>query len=574
MSEVCEQPEVVSVETRHATEKPVESINSFDAAPQIDHRDRAAKPFRRFLLLAAVPVLLHLVVQAPAEPVFNGDSNRHTMTSVFFRDLLIDMPLSDPKGYAEAYYEQYPALGLLVWPPLFHGAVGVLMTIFGTSVWVPRCFVFACFVLAAACLYRICRRRMSVEQSELTAVTFAVMPMVFLYSRHVMLEMPTLALCMVSIERFDLWLREQRTRNLYFAAVAASLGALTRFDAAMLLPTLLLMAIFAGRWKTLVNKHVPIAAAVAIVLLAPTYYVIWKEMGDLHLRQAAESVTGSKSQMLAPGALSFYPAAIPIQAGWVATMFVVIGLLFCCVKEHRASLGVFAAILLGTYVTFTPLAELKPRHAIYWLPAVAWLATVGASALASVLKRIAPEKMSVGLPLTAAILIAGTAWGSFQSNVFRVTGYERAATVVLENTTEGDVVFVDGWWDGNFTYHLRHLDATRSRHVARADRILYDFTNVPSVDFQQFVDSDAGILAAIADTAPACIVFEDPQPFGEIPLAAQMRELIKSLPEQFPPLENIPVRSTVPGTRPFSLRVFAVDLPKLNAHIQQLKTQP
>ena len=78
----------------------------------------AKTPVRRWLLLAALPLLpllLHLVTLAPAEPVFNGDANRHVMTSVFFRDFLIDLPLSHPKQYAEAYYEQYPALGLMVW---------------------------------------------------------------------------------------------------------------------------------------------------------------------------------------------------------------------------------------------------------------------------------------------------------------------------------------------------------------------------------------------------------------------------------------------------------------------------
>ena len=32
------------------------------------------------------------------------------MTSVFFRDVLTDRPLDNPRAYAEDYYEQYPAL--------------------------------------------------------------------------------------------------------------------------------------------------------------------------------------------------------------------------------------------------------------------------------------------------------------------------------------------------------------------------------------------------------------------------------------------------------------------------------
>ncbi len=569
MPDVCEHPAQPSTAPSQTATQATSTIARSNTSTAIGEcGNEQTRPLRRFLLLAVVPVVLHLVVQAPAEPVYNGDSNRHVMTSVFFRDFLTDLPLSNPKEYAETYYEQYPALGLLIWPPLFHGVVGTLMLVFGTSVWVARAFVFASFVMAASCLYRICRRRMSVEQSELVSVTFSLMPMTFLYSRHVMLEMPTLALCMLCIERFDVWLSEQRTRNLYIAAVAASLAALTRFDAAMLLPTLLLMAVFAGQWKRLINRHVPIAALVAIVLLAPTYYVIWKEMGDLHLRQAAESVSGAHSQMLADGALSFYPSRIPEQAGWVVTAFLLIGIVSCFRKQHRAAVGLFSAIMLGTYVTFTPLAELRSRHAIYWLPAVAWFASVGAIAVSDMIRRVAPDKLSTGPTLGAGFLVAGVVWAAFGTNVYRVTGYERAAEVALSHTSEGDSVFVDGWWDGNFTYHLRHLDTSRSRHVVRADRVLYDFTNVPTVDFQTFVESDDEMLNAIAKAAPACIVFEDPQPFGQIPISEQMRSLIKSLPEQFPPLEVIPVSSTVPGARPFSLRVFAVDLPKLNSHLE------
>ena len=188
-------------------------------------------PVLRWLLLAALPVLLHLIALLPNEPVFNGDANRHVMTSVFFRDFLIDLPLDHPKQYADDYYQQYPALGLMVWPPLFHGVSGLLMTVFGTSAWVPRLFVFACFIWSAFSLYRLCHRRISAEQSELVTVIYALMPMIFTYSRYIMLEMPTLALCLLAIERFDAWLQQQRTCNLYIAAIAA---ALTRSRASTL----------------------------------------------------------------------------------------------------------------------------------------------------------------------------------------------------------------------------------------------------------------------------------------------------------------------------------------------------
>ena len=527
------------------------------------------RPYRRWLLLASLPLLLHFVVLAPAEPVYNGDANRHMMTSVFFRDFLSDMPVANPKQYAEDYYNQYPALGLMIWPPLFHGVVGALMTVFGTSVWVARCYVFGSFLLAAFSLYKLCRRRMSAEQAELVVTLFALLPMIFEYSRYVMLEMQTLALCLVCLERFDIWLREHRTRNLYIAAVAAALASLTRFDAVVLLPTLLLMTVFEKRLKQLFSWHVVGAAIVAVIVLGPTYAVIWREMGDLHVRQAAESVSGRANESWMSNSYEYYPSHIPDQAGWVATALLWLGLIVGATRTHRATATVFAALLISTYVTFTPLAELQARHAIYWLPAVAYFACVGAMQIASLLERFFSGKRETAWRFVCAVLICGTAVTTYFLESYRVTGYERASTVALQHTNSGDKIFIDGWWDGNITYHIRHLDSTRSRHIVRSDKVLYDFTNVPNVDFKAYVESDEGILNAIAETDATCVVFEDPQPFGNIAISHRMHELIKSMPKQFPLIETVPVSLKFPSARPFQLKVFSVNKPELNAYLQK-----
>ena len=517
--------------------------------------------------MAALPVLLHLVALAPAEPVFHGDANRHVMTSVFFRDFLVDAPLSHPKQYAEAYYKQYPALGLMVWPPLFHGVVGVLMTVFGTSALVARLFVFATFAFAAICLFRLCRRRMTDEQASLVTVIFSLMPMTFQFSRFIMLEMPTLALCLFCIERFDAWLTEQRTCNLYVAAVAAALAALTRFDAAVLLPTLLLMAAFERKLRQLFTWHVPIAAAIALTLLGPTYVVIWRELGELHLRQATESVSGTASQMFASGSLWYYPASISGQTGWFVFAFFIIGLIAAFGKQNRPAAKVFAALLIGTYATFTPLAELRPRHAIYWLPAIAYFAATGTGVVARAIQNTRFRRNNLGTVAACVLIIGGTCITTIRLAPFRVVGYATAANAALQHSHTGDSIFIDGWWDGNITYHLRHLDPGRSRHIIRADQLLYEFTNVPTVDFQQHMETDAEILDAILNTNASCIVFEDPQPFGEIPISRRIHELIKSLPDQFPPLETVPVSVAFPGARQFNLKVFSMNSAQLRAHL-------
>lgn len=511
--------------------------------------------------------LLHFLILWPSEPVFNGDSNRHVMTSVFFRDALVDLPFEDPRGYAEDYYRQYPALGLLIWPPLFHFVTGTAMFFLGTSVWVARTIVFLSCITATLCLLRVCCRRMSVAQAWLVATVFTILPMVFEFSRHVMLEMPTLALCMICIDQFDQWVAQKKNRYLYTAAVAAACAALTRFDAVVLLPIIALFLLFAGQTRRLLDKHVALAAIVALLLVAPTYLVIWNELGDLHLRQAAESVSGRDRPTTTLSRLFFYPALIPQQISWTATAFALVGILASFRNSHREAMKIFGAILIATFLTFTPLAELTPRHTIYWTPALAWLAAVG---LFEIQARIANAGWrpvwAVGVCVS---LFAGTVAATCLIPTYRVSGYAQAAENLIDRTQPGETILIEGWWDGNLTYQLRHLDSRRSRQITRADKVMYEFTNVPNVDFKQFVETDQQILKSILEINPRCIAFEDPQPFGRIEVSRQIRRLIRSKPQLFHFMEEIRVDSTVPDARRFSLFLFEVNTRRLRQIVNE-----
>lgn len=521
---------------------------------------------RSFLLaLLCLPIFFHLLVGAPAEPVFNGDANRHVMTSVFFHDFFVDMPFQDSKGYAERYYEQYPALGLLIWPPLFHSITGAMMLVAGLSPWVPRTIVFLSAAMSIWLIFRMAKRRGFGDEGFAAGILFSLLPMAFTYSRYVMLEMPTVCLCLWSIERFDHWLQSRKPAALYLAALAASLAALTRFDAAILLPTLLLMVVFSGRMKQLFVWHTLAAVGMAGALVGPVYFLIWKEMGDLHVRQATESVSGEAGRFLAPGAWAFYPSCLPEQCGWLIVVLAVVGVACGFQAKFRSLSLVFAALWLGTYLTFTPLAELVSRHTIYWLPSVSWFATIG---LVSTAQRTAslfgkysnteePQWASKAIAVMACLLVTGATL--FAIPVRYVKGYEEAALVAFEMTPPGEAIFLDAWWEGNFIYQIRRLDTGRERAIIRGNRLLYDFTSVPTVDMQVHVESESEMLQAIADARPACVVFEGPQPFGEIPIAKRLRDLVFGHPDVFPEIKRIPVQSTFPGARRFSLYVFDVD---------------
>lgn len=516
---------------------------------------------RRCLCLGVLPALVWCLSIQPAEPVFDGDSNRHVMTSVFFRDFLADGQYTAPKAYAEAYYEQYPALGLLVWPPLFHGVCGAVMLIFGTSVVVPRILIVGFLIVSARSVYRIARRVIDPELAMLTTIVYALLPFVFRYSHDVMLEMPTLMLCLLSAEHFDQWTANERRRSLYIAAVTAALAALTRFDAVMLLPFYFFTLLLRGRWKRLWTWHVAAAAGLAICLIAPVYLLIAKEMGSLHIRQAAESVggsvDGSAGGFLSLNNLLFYPSALPEQCGWPVAILATGGLLAAVGLRKSRRFVIFLALVLATYVTFTPLAELRARHSLYWLPSAAFFAVFAADAAAKLLAEGFGKALRFSTTVVVyALLLSSTAWSTLQEPSYRVEGYRQAAAFVLKQTSPGDRVFFDGWWDGNFTYYMRHLDPDRSRHIIRGDRLLYDFVCVPATDFQQHVETDADILAALTRSDPEYVVIENPQFFETIEIAQRLRDLIHARPEIFVPVEVIPVQSSLTHKTKFRLEIY------------------
>jgi hypothetical protein len=407
---------------------------------------------------------------------------------------------------------------------------------------------------------------------------FSVAPLIFDYSRDVMLEMPSLSLVLLAVDRFDAWLTQRRTRELYLAATAAAAAALTRFDSVVLLPFVLFRVAFTCDWRALRSRHVVSATLLALLAVGPVYAIIAREAGSLHMQQAATSVGGSEdgsvNGWLSPKNFAYYPMALVAQCGWPVALLCGAGLLLNLSSTRRRQSAAWLALFLATYVTFTPLAELRARHAIYWVPAAAFFAV---QALSAVLAQVRSAPRIAAMPLLRSalpvvaygLLLASTATAAMNQRTYRVTGYATAARFALERTAPGHRVFFDGWWDGNFTYQLRHLDPTRSRHVVRGDRLLYDFVCIPDTGFQTFADSDRRMVELLLEADPRLIVIENPQFYRVIPVAQQLRELIAENPHVFVPLQHVPVESSLTHLPAFRLEVFRFESDEARGWLQR-----
>lgn len=493
-------------------------------------------------LVFAGLAVLHAVFSPLGEPFKNGDETRHVMTGVFVRDAIADIPESaaDPRGYASRYYVQYPALGIIIWPPVFYLVEGLSMWAFGTGYAVARAVVYGFALLGGVYAYRLFRRTHGARVAAAALAVLGLSPLVFEYTSYVLLEVPTLALVLGSVFHFERHLGEGRGRDALLACVLAALAALTRFDGVMLLPFVLLRLASTRRFGLLLRRPVVVGVALALLLTVPYYLFTWAVYGGGITHAATSGTSERATSWLDPRNFYLYPSFVPEQMGWSGTASAVAGLVFGLGAERKRC-GVYVALVLSTFVTFVPLAEPEARHAIYWVPALSLFAVQGALLLAC---------GSVRLKALSLIVILGwVAWegvGPVRSTGWTgqyVCGTDEAAERVLGRASWERPVLYDGQLNGAFIYAVRRRDPDRRMTVLRADKLLYSVYSDPKGGYREYAQTDAEVIALLHRFDPEYLVVEEPQVFIQTPAGDRLRRVLREYPAEFALEEAVPLRT-------------------------------
>jgi len=492
--------------------------------------------------------LVHLLVYQPSEPFFNNDETRHVMTGVFFRDFFVDLPLDNIREYTVRYYLQYPALGLLVWPPFFYFIEGLFMLVFGTSFLVSKIVIGLFAVLACGYLFQLVRRTHDVLTATLAALLLGFSPFFFSFSHQVMLEVPTLALGMGATYHFVCYLDQERRRDLLLAALLSVFTALTRFDGIYLIPLFLILLGGLQRLTVLRRKEVLMAAALALFLALPFCILAAMEFGHYQVTHVVLPHSSRSPSLLS--VLFFYPSLLPFQLSVFAVIPAIVGFGAALRATRRGRSWPYLAIVAATYLTFTPIAEREPRHTIYWLPAFALFAADGITLLSD---WWGGWKSRL---LLACCVIGGEVITTIVQPRFFVQGYEKAAHYVLANSLTSRFCFFEGGLDGNFVYQIRHHDPDRRLWILRADRLLYNQAIIPDTSYVEIAKSEEDILTTIFKYDPEFIIVEEPRSFSRIPMADRLREVLRNHPERFRLEATIPIQSNRRMFRGMHLKVY------------------
>jgi 4-amino-4-deoxy-L-arabinose transferase-like glycosyltransferase len=315
-----------------------------------------------------------------SELYVNNDETRHAMTGVFVADAMRDMPLGAPMEYARDYYERYPALALVHWPPLFYVAEGAGFLVGGVSVVTAKWVVIIFALIFVFYFYRLTSLVFSRWVAFGATLLAVLAPQVVYYGRAVMLEVPALAMCTAASYYFYRALEEKKARTALACGIFFAAALLTKQHAAYLIPFFAAYALLSGKAGEIFSRRW-IAPAVIVLIFAGGYYAFaLAAHGGTLLKDAAGGSAGDWGWYLrtlpkqigsranpdswrAALAAGIALAALAFGAGrWVAGI----------IKKQAASRGTlfFVCWAVCCFIFFSAMSQKDSLNIIFWVTAL------------------------------------------------------------------------------------------------------------------------------------------------------------------------------------------------------------
>jgi 4-amino-4-deoxy-L-arabinose transferase-like glycosyltransferase len=395
-----------------------------------------------------------------------SDAPRHAMDGVFYYDMARALPIIHLKQWAIDYYLQYPAVTALTYPPVFALVEAAFFSVFGVSHVTAQLTVSFFLLLTAYGTYFLVRRWVDRITALATALLFIGTPVMALWGRQVMLEIPTFAFLIWSCCFFFLYLDSGKPRNLYLTVLLVLGAADTKQPAVFILPAYLLTLYVVHKNKLFRRPEFWWSGALFIVGMSPLVLFTWL-WGRTNMQQAVGGgwVRHSRFSL----ATWTYVARFewPRQLGWAVLALALVYCVGCVSQRHwRLSKPItlfLVAWLVTAYVFFTLISVASQRYTIFLIfPLVVF------SIMAII--RLGPRQVA---PYVALAFGAGTFVYTLATKpVPFVSGYRAAAQYVCSLAPQDSVVMFSGIRDGSFIFNVKSLPNCKNLTVMRADKLL------------------------------------------------------------------------------------------------------
>lgn len=334
------------------------------------------------VMVAVVWTVQYLVGAFASERGLHSDEAAHFMNGLVLRDYLREGLGQSPLEFARDYYQHYPKIAPFMWPPLFHGVLGLALL----PGWPPgpvAIIVVGCFTAWTAWrLYLITNTFASVPVALGAVGFFLATPIVINLSSSVMIDIAIAACCLEAAYWLGRYAETGDTRVAAVFGVMAACACLAKGNGLSAVLAPIAFIVLTGRLDLLRKPGLYVAAVIVVVLAAPPLalaYYLDASLGDF----------GPVPLSLVWERLQFYAGHVWHQLGSIPTLFAAIGTAAVVTKRawlsprarHQAS--ALVAMVVGAFVfhLWNPHIQSNGRYITLALAPILGLSALGVMAV-------------------------------------------------------------------------------------------------------------------------------------------------------------------------------------------------
>lgn len=418
---------------------------------------------------------------------YQGDAPVHAANGAFWMDFLRRLP-GHPLTFALSYYARYPVINPTAYPPVFYLLEAALYPFLGVSPFVGKGLVLGFALLGGLYLVAWLRRWVA-PQAGWAGILFLLQPGILTWGNAVMLNLPSAALLTASLYHWRRWLREPRSRQIYWAVAFALLATLTYTTAIVVVLLMATFALLEGRLSSLIDRRALALAGLCLVILLPWTFVLAKwapAQREVGLYLGAFPFWKLESWV-------YYLKQMPRLATLPVLALAVVSLTVAVVSARwRKEVLVGASWFLVGYLWYSVFSVKEARYVLLLVPPLVLLCTIG---VVSILQQLGPPaRQASRLTVGAVVLLLGFhVVAAYHFAVPRVSGFKEIVAY-LRQVAPDQWVFYDGYYSQLFCFYLRADDPGFHRGVVRASKLLYATKIEPRFGLVERVSSPADVV--------------------------------------------------------------------------------
>ena len=457
------------------------------------------------------------------------DEAGHFMNGMLVRDYLTEGLGENPMQFARQYYMNYPKIAPGMWPPLYHGLLGIFLL----PGWPPETAALFLIALATAWtgwrLFRILSQLTSRRLAFTLAAVFLCTPVIVNLSSAVMLDIVIAAFALEATYWLALFVSSGNWRHAAMYGLFAAGGCLTKGNGLAILLMPALVAIFARRLDLFRRPGLYLAAAIVLLVAAPLVTMSFyfdATIGDFRMTTWADVITRTK----------FYAWYFSAQLGLpflaIAILGLVIGITSARTDRHPASAMVpsLAALVVAAtlFHLLNPHTVYSGRYMTLSVAPMFGLLPSGFGALLGAIRR--PRWQGVA----RVALAGGLIWSAFlvapMLAIRLPLGFRDAASFL--ETTAGlaghrFMVVSDENGEGAFVTEIARRHPEPSATVFRASKIMASDT-WGGHNFQLRYDSAAVLMKELEDLHVEYIAVDESLAANNHPLWGPTHDLLET----------------------------------------------